>query len=179
MPMGSPVPRRPPKRFVRRNAPHRVPRRTAAASDLIPAPVLRIVICRQSLVTKPFLAELFFDTQIASNPRNRTRDITFFASLCPNSGNPAIFAVGTRRTELVFQCFEILPKPPWPFGSEQRENNAAQVSVGFSTASARLRQHSPVLSKSLAYNLLAPIRSHSRFLFLSLHCKMQKPFYIC
>lgn len=70
------------------------------------------------LVTKLFLAELFFDTQIAAYQRNRTRNRTFFASLCPNFGNPAIFASETRRIELVFQCFETLSKPSLPFGTE-------------------------------------------------------------
>jgi hypothetical protein len=71
-----------------------------------------------SLAAKLFLAELFFDTQIAAYQRNRTRNRTFFASLCPNFGNPAIFAAGARRIELVFQRFETFPKPSFPFGTE-------------------------------------------------------------
>ena len=70
------------------------------------------------LVTKLFLVELFFDTQIAAYQRNRTRNRTFFAFLCPNLGNPAIFAVGARRIELVFQRFETFPKLSLPFGTE-------------------------------------------------------------
>ena len=39
-------------------------------------------------------------------------------SLLPECWNSAIFAVGTRRIELVFQRFEILPKLPLPLGTE-------------------------------------------------------------
>lgn len=85
---------------------------------------------------KLFVVELFFDTQIAANQRNRTRNVTFFTekglgldrrhlgkmqanlllrsactvfvALGTNTGYSALFAAGTGRIGLVIQHFENL-----------------------------------------------------------------------
>jgi hypothetical protein len=56
--------------------------------------------------------------QTAANQRNRGEKRTFFSATNPKSENPTVLTVETSRIEPVIQRFEILPKPPLPFGTE-------------------------------------------------------------
>ena len=68
--------------------------------------------------TKLLLVELFDEMQTAANQRNRGEKRTFFSATNPKSENPTVLTVETSRIEPVIQRFEILPKPPLPFGTE-------------------------------------------------------------
>jgi len=68
--------------------------------------------------TKLLLVELFDEMQTAANQCNRGGKQTFFTAASPKSENPTVFTVEDSRIVPVIQRFEILPKPPLPFGTE-------------------------------------------------------------
>lgn len=71
-----------------------------------------------SLAAKLLLVEPFDEMQTAANQCNRGVKQTFFTAANPESENPTVFTVETSRIEAVIQRFEILPKPPLPFGTK-------------------------------------------------------------
>lgn len=101
--------------------------------------------------------------QTAANQCNRGGKQTFFTAASPKSENPTVFTVEDSRIVPVIQRFEILPKPPLPFGTEQRDGNATPVSIGFEKGFAWVHLCSQILAKTFIFNLLEPIRSNSRF----------------